>query len=107
MSQIHNVTGARARPAQQIHYFCTQLRQRGKERHWIKIPLNRSSMADVHPRLVDIHPPIHPNDITTCGVQFTEKAAGSCAKVDHWNTKRTDSFNEGTRVRLDEADIIL
>src|SRR5215471_13585376 len=83
------------------------LGNRSEENRGIQVALDSRPIADVHPGLIDVDPPIHTHDVPARGVQFLEETCRSGAKVNHWNTGRTDSLHQSARVRSHIADIIV
>ena len=86
VSKIHDVPGTRTSPLQKVRNFNPQLGQWCKQRYWIQIALNRTSVPCFHPGLIYVYPPVDPEHIASGGMQFFEKASGTCAEVNHRNS---------------------
>ncbi len=106
VSEIDDVPGPCAGSAQKIGNLGAKLRQGCEKRDRIQIALNGGTVADVHPRLVDIDAPVDADDIAAGGVQFAEKSARTRTEVNNGNAGGANAFDQSARIGLNEADVI-
>ena len=73
----------------------------------VKVTLHSRPVADIHPCLVNIDPPIHTHHVAARRVQLAEKAGGACAEMDHGNTRRANTLDQRARVRCNESNVVI
>src|SRR5713101_5406462 len=80
VAQIKNMARTRSGALQNFRHAHLQFGQGCKQRHRVQIALDRRSVADVHPRLIDIDAPINTHHIAAGGVKLAEKTRSSRAE---------------------------
>jgi hypothetical protein len=72
-----------------------------------RLPCHRRAIADVRPGLVDIDAPIHSHHVAAGRVQLAEEAGSARAEVNHRHAGGADALDEGARIGLHEAHVIV
>jgi hypothetical protein len=94
MPEIHDMAWPCACPTEQIGHLRTKIGQRAKQRRRIEVTLDRSTITDVHPCLIDIDPPIDPHHITARGVQFAKESASTRSEVNYRHPGPANSLDQ-------------
>ena len=82
MAQIEDVPRTGTGAAQQVMNARAQLRQRRKQYRRIEVALDRRTVADLAPCLVNVDAPIDAQHVAAGRVQLFEEAARPGAEVD-------------------------
>src|SRR5260370_28051826 len=92
VSEVEDVAGARAGALQQIGDGQLELGQWREEDGGIEVALDRRAVADVHPGLVDVDPPIDAEHVAAGGMQLAEEPGGAGAEVNHRHAGRSNTL---------------
>src|SRR5204862_120030 len=85
------IAGTRSGPFEQFVYLGAEFVKGREKRHGIEIALNGGTVADVHPRLVDIDAPVDTHDVAPGGMEFAEEAGRARSEVDHRHARRANA----------------
>src|SRR5690242_2592939 len=96
--EVEDVARPRSGALQQLMHAHAQHGKRREQHRRIQIPLHGRPVADVHPRLVDVHAPINAHHVAARGVQLAEKARGAGTEVDYRNAGRANTLEQRPRI---------
>jgi hypothetical protein len=74
------------------------LRHRRKEHGGIEVALNRRTVADVHPGLVDVDAPVDADHVAASRMEFAEEAELCRCRSESRARRGADAFNQRARV---------
>src|SRR5271165_5943963 len=101
------MTGPRSGAFKQFLDPRSQFRKRREQHRRVEIALDRGTIADVHPSLIDVNSPIDAHDVASGRVKFLEKTCCAGSKVNHGHSGGADALNQSPGIRRHETDVVV
>src|SRR5436853_565353 len=99
MTKVKDVPSTTSSPLENILHPSLDLVERGKQDDRVQIPLDRRIVSNHRPGLVQMHPPVHADDVAACLPHEPKQGRRACAEVDEGDAFMLQSVEDELDMR--------